>query len=158
MQPDVDAVQLVVAPVTERDAADWLAMRRSLWPAGSAVEHAAEMRDLAVRPEFAAFVAREGSAAVGFAEVFIRPFANGCVSRPVPFLEGIWVAPGARGRGVGSALLGAVEAWSRSRGFAEIGSDTDIENEASHRVHAAWGFAETERVVYFRKPLAPAES
>lgn len=153
-----DALELTLAPMTERDGSDWLAMRRQLWPGGSAAEHRAEMRDLASRREFAAFMAREGAAAVGFAEVYVRPFANGCTSRPVPFLEGIWVSPGARSRGVGSALLLAVEAWSRQRGFTELGSDALLENEAAHRVHASWGFAETERVVYFRKPLAAAGS
>jgi aminoglycoside 6'-N-acetyltransferase I len=158
MQGQSDALELVVAPMTERDGPDWLAMRQKLWPGGSAAEHRAEMRDLAARREFAAFVAREGDAAVGFAEVYVRPFANGCTSRPVPFLEGVWVAPAARGRGIGSALLLTVEAWARDRGFVELGSDAALDNEAAHRVHSAWGFAETERVVCFRKPLTPAGS
>jgi aminoglycoside 6'-N-acetyltransferase I len=154
MQGQSDAMELVVAPMTERDRAAWLAMRQALWPDATASEHADEVRVLMVRPEFAAFVARDGAAeAIGFAQVYVRPFANGCDSRPVPFLEGIWVAPEARGRGVGSALLGAIEEWSRDRGFVELGSDALIGNTASHSVHAAWGFAETERVVYFRKAL-----
>jgi len=40
-----------------------------------------------------------------------------------------------------------------ARGFAEIGSDADIANSASHAAHRGWGFVETERVVYFRKVL-----
>jgi aminoglycoside 6'-N-acetyltransferase I len=157
MQGLSEAMSLIVAPIAERDAPEWLEMRKALWSGASASEHRAEMRDLAAQPEFAGFMAREGVAAVGFAEVFVRPFANGCASRPVPFLEGIWVAPAARGRGVGRALLVAVEAWCRGRGFAELGSDAPLANEASHRAHAAWGFAETERVVYFRKPLPEME-
>ena len=41
----------------------------------------------------------------------------------------------------------------RARGFREIGSDALLDNRASHAAHAGWGFAETERVVYFRKVL-----
>ena len=152
-----EAMSLEVTAISERDASEWLEMRQALWGEASASEHRTEMRELAARPEFAGFMARERGKAVGFAEVYVRPFANGCASRPVPFLEGIWVAPDARGRGIGRFLLIAVESWCRSRGFAELGSDALIDDEASQRAHAAWGFAETERVVYFRKPLPEME-
>jgi aminoglycoside 6'-N-acetyltransferase I len=158
MAVDLHALSFAVSPITERDESDWLAMRRSLWPGHAADEHRKEMRALAAARGFAGFLARDGAgAAVGFAEVFVRPFVNGCASRPVPFLEGIWVAEAERGHGVGRRLLLAVEDWCRSHGFAELGSDALIDNEGSHRAHAAWGFAETERVVYFRKPLPETE-
>ncbi len=35
-----------------------------------------------------------------------------------------------------------------------MASDADIGNVVSHAMHEALGFAETERVVYFRKPVA----
>jgi aminoglycoside 6'-N-acetyltransferase I len=38
-------------------------------------------------------------------------------------------------------------------GFREVGSDTPIANLPSQAAHRAWGFSETERVVYFRKLL-----
>jgi aminoglycoside 6'-N-acetyltransferase I len=34
-----------------------------------------------------------------------------------------------------------------------LASDALIDNEVSQRAHAAMGFRETERVVYFVKPL-----
>ena len=52
-----------------------------------------------------------------------------------------------------SALIAAVEAWTREQGCTELASDALIDNAASHAAHAACGFEETERVVYFRKPL-----
>jgi aminoglycoside 6'-N-acetyltransferase I len=158
MPVDLQSMSVAVSPITDRDESDWLAMRQVLWPGHAAAEHRKEVRELAAMPGFAAFLARDGAgAAVGFAEVFVRPFANGCAARPVPFLEGIWVAEAERGHGVGRRLLLAVEDWCRRHGFAELGSDALIDNEASHRAHSAWGFAETERVVYFRKPLPETE-
>jgi aminoglycoside 6'-N-acetyltransferase I len=155
----LQSMGFAVASITSRDESDWLSMRRALWPGASAAEHRVEMSELRARSEFAAFVARDGAgAALGFAELYVRPFANGCAARPVPFLEGVWVAPAERGRGVGRALLIAVEAWCREQGFTELGSDAQIDNEAAHRAHSAWGFAETERVVYFRKPLPALEA
>ena len=53
----------------------------------------------------------------------------------------------------GRALIAAVEAWTREQGCTELASDALIDNAASHAAHAACGFEETERVVYFRKPL-----
>jgi aminoglycoside 6'-N-acetyltransferase I len=89
----------------------------------------------------------------GFAEVAIRKYANGCDTRPVAFLEGIWVKPELRRRGIGASLIGHAETFLASRGFRELGSDTYIDNRASQDAHRAWGFSETERVVYFRKIL-----
>ena len=50
-------------------------------------------------------------------------------------------------------LVAHIEAFLTARGFRELGSDSLIENQAAHEAHARWGFSETERVVYFRKPL-----
>jgi aminoglycoside 6'-N-acetyltransferase I len=116
--------------------------------------HAAEVRDFSSERNFICFIAwNEDKKAVGFTEASIRPFANGCNERPVPFLEGLWVDPRFRRRNIGKQLISAVESWAIKRGFREIGSDALISNKVSHKAHAAYGYKETERVVYFRKSL-----
>lgn len=45
------------------------------------------------------------------------------------------------------------ESWARERGFSELASDTEIENEISLSVHRSCGFSETERLVKLKKPL-----
>lgn len=104
---------------------------------------------------WASFVAEDTDlgALVGFMELSQRPFANGCDTSPVAFLEGIWVQEAYRHQGVGRRLVQAAETWARQRGLKELGSDADIANTLSHRAHEGWGFEETERVVYFRKRL-----
>ena len=69
------------------------------------------------------------------------------------FLEGIWVRPKFRRQGIGARLIRHIEAFLVSQGFRELGSDTQIDNLESQIAHRAWGFSETERVVYFRKDL-----
>jgi aminoglycoside 6'-N-acetyltransferase I len=64
-------------------------------------------------------------------------------------LGGASIAPAARRR----ATYCAYRSILTVRGFRELGSDSLIENQAAHEAHARWGFSETERVVYFRKPL-----
>lgn len=129
-------------------------MRNALWPAEMRQAHARAIRSLLANGNAWGFVAetRDG-AAVGFAEVAIRAYANGCDSQPVPFLEGIWVETPYRRKGVGSGLIEHIERFLAARGFRELGSDTEIDNRSSQAAHLSWGFAETERVVYFRKRL-----
>lgn len=80
-------------------------------------------------------------------------YVNGCNSSPVLFLEGIYVRPVDRRKGIARLLCNAVADWGRSLGCVEFGSDALLENSASHALHTALGFEETQRVVFFRKPL-----
>jgi aminoglycoside 6'-N-acetyltransferase I len=89
----------------------------------------------------------------GFASYALRPWAEGCASRPVPYLEGWWVAPDLRRGGVGRALVAAVEEWARAGGYAELGSDADADNALGLAAHGAVGFQPTERLQFFRKRL-----
>ena len=140
--------------MTVADIEVWAAMRAALWPEETAEQHEAGIGDVLRGGQYWGFVAETPDArAVGFAEVSIRRYANGCESQPVPFLEGIWVELQFRRQGIGARLLRHVEAFVTARGFSEIGSDALIDNTPSHAAHRAWGFAETERVIYFRKTL-----
>src|SRR5262249_44408301 len=73
------------------------------------------LRGRAAEPE-AVLIARgpEGEP-VGFAELSVRPFAEGCRTSPVAYLEGWYVAPGARRKGVGRRLARAPRACAARR-------------------------------------------
>ena len=132
-------------------------MRVWLWPEGSAAEHAGNVKKYfaSTRREIAFIAFADAATPVGFAEATIRvDYVNGTESSPVGFLEGWYVAEEWRGRGVGRALVEAVERWTRGHGCSELASDALLDNRASHDAHGACGFEETERVVYFRKRLA----
>jgi aminoglycoside 6'-N-acetyltransferase I len=103
--------------------------------------------------EVRGWLARRDGVVCGFAEVSLRPYANGCEDRPVVFLEAIWVAPEARRSGVGRALVDHLAGVARALGYGELGSDALIDNPISHAAHRAWGFVETQRVVHFRRAL-----
>ena len=146
----------MVRAVSAVDAERWAAMRARLWPDADAATLRSEVdaffADVPPPTVAAVFVAGDG-AAIGFLELSVRPYANGCDSMPVPFVEGWYVEPDFRGRGAGRALMCAAEAWAGERGYHELGSDTQIWNAASLRAHERCGFVETERVVYLRKML-----
>lgn len=146
----------MILPCTSVAQDGWLRLRQALWPDCPEAEHLAEMQAFLLDPDrYAQFVAYdEDGQATGFAEAALRTdYVNGTATSPVVFLEGIYVAPRYRRKGWGRALVGAVTAWARARGCRELASDALLENEASHLMHRALGFEETERVVFFRKQL-----
>ena len=132
------------------------ALRHALWPDEPLAVRRAEAEQRVARsdPRIETFVADANGEVTGFAEVSLRSdYVNGCETSPVAFLEGIYVRPEQRRRGVGRALVAAAEQWGREQGCSEMGSDALLANDESHRFHGGAGFEETERVVYFRKPL-----
>ena len=147
-------MEITVRQMQAGDRAAWAPMRAALWPQDSAAAHAKAIDEILAGTDAWGFIAETASGdAAGIAEVAIRPYANGCDGLPVAFLEGIWVAPRFRRRGIGAQLIAHLEIFVVARGFREIGSDTPIDNLVSQAAHAVWGFSETERVVYFRKVL-----
>lgn len=143
---------LRVRPMGPADLATWADMAHALWPEAPRDALLAEIA-ATIGPGYGqrrGVLAEEDDAALGFAEISLRPYANGCEAQPVAFLEGIWVAPEARRRGVGRALVTHLAAMVRAEGRSELCSDALIDNLTSHAAHRAWGFAETDRVVYFR--------
>jgi aminoglycoside 6'-N-acetyltransferase I len=143
-----------IAPLPRSANASWLRMRAALWPAEDRESLGRELDALRARPDFAVIGARRGSTWIGFAEVGSRPYAEGCATSPVGFLEGIWVDASARRQGIGRRLVEAAIAWARARGYREFGSDTGIDNTVSQWVHLRLGFAEVERLVAFRKDIS----
>lgn len=139
------------------DADVWLRLRQALWPEGTAGDHAREIDAFLSgrRTHTLSVLVAENRAGdvVGFAEISIRPYAEGCRTNHVAFLEGWYVEPDVRRSGVGRALVEAAEAWGRERGCTEFASDTALDNEASAAAHKAVGFAEVECIRCFRKDL-----
>jgi aminoglycoside 6'-N-acetyltransferase I len=132
----------------------WLALRERLWPETAREQLSEEQREiLRDSARNAVFVAAQGSDLVGFVEAALRDWAEGCDTRPVGYIEGWFVDAGYRRQGVGRRLIEAAEAWARSRGCTEMGSDAELHNSLSHRAHAALGFREIERLVLFSKRI-----
>ncbi|GAM02494.1 aminoglycoside 6'-N-acetyltransferase [Sphingomonas parapaucimobilis] len=138
---------MIVTPAAPEHRERWLALRATLWG-----DEAGNSTDL---PEGGGnFVALADGRVIGFAEAAVRhDYVNGCDTSPVLFLEGLFVDPDHRRRGVAGALVAAVADWGRAQGCSEFASDAELENVDSHAMHRALGFVETERVVYFRWEL-----
>jgi aminoglycoside 6'-N-acetyltransferase I len=129
-------------------------MRIALWPDEPSAATDTDMRAWLERPDAAVFVAaRPDGSLCGFVEVASRPYAEGCETSPVGYIEGWYVDADVRREGYGRALLEAAEDWARSEGYTEMASDALLDNTLSHRAHERCGYNEVERLVTFRKPL-----
>jgi aminoglycoside 6'-N-acetyltransferase I len=135
---------MTVRPMRAGELAEVVAMTHSLWPTSDEYDFG---------DESVLVWERDGGGLGGFISFSLRPWAEGCDSTPVPYIEGWWVAPDLRRAGVGRALVAAVEQWCLQHGHHELGSDVELDNEVSLRAHAALGFEPTLRLQFFRKRL-----
>jgi len=132
-------------------------LRCALWPEGSADEHGRELAEFfsgSSRHALEVLVAEDAEGQlIGFCELSIRRYAEGCSTDNVGYLEGWYVIPSARRKGVGRALVEASEAWARAQGCVEFASDTEAGNHGSAAVHRRLGFTEVGLIRCFRKLL-----
>ena len=147
-----------IRPVQSSDADEWLRMRQALFTDSAPEDEAAEIERFlsgASSPTLhAAFVCpRADIGLCGFVEASIRPYADGCETNNVGYLEAWYVDPDLRGRGIGRALVLAAEAWALSRGCREMASDADLTNTDSQAAHHRLGYEEVGRVVQFCKAI-----
>lgn len=129
-------------------------MRLDLWPDEGLPSLTQGMDEWLDSAEGAVFVAEDSAGKlIGFVEAAQRTYAEGAETSPVGYVEGWYVAPDARQRSVGGALLQAAENWAKKRGLTEMASDTWLHNELSIAAHKRLGYQEKERIVCFLKVL-----
>lgn len=146
-----------IVRATTEHLGTWAELRFALWPWDDVQAHMEEATKLYLcdNPDRSAFVALgDTGEVIGFAEATLRrDYVDGCDTSPVVFLEGIFIQTEQRQSGIARALSDAVADWGRSKGCTEYASNALLDNVDSHAFHAAIGFEETERVVFFRKEL-----
>lgn len=149
------APQFLVRPLQEKDLGEWLRLRKLLWDAISDDDHRTEMVDIVEHPEtqFVAVADTGNGRLGGFLEASIRPFVEDCHTDHVGYLEGWFVEPEYRRQGLGAGLVEQAELWARSRDCTEMASDCEVGNATSAAAHVKLGYAETARLVHFRKDL-----
>jgi aminoglycoside 6'-N-acetyltransferase I len=143
-----------VRPYRGADLTEWLRLARSLFPNSTTDELSGDMQRYQSRQDYEIFVVeRADGTLAGFVEVGSRPYADGCDTSPVGYVEAWYVDPDVRRSGLGRALLGAAEDWARSRGYKEMASDALLGNDGSLEAHLRAGYQVVDRIVQFRKQL-----
>ncbi len=97
----------------------------------------------------ALFVALQGNAVVGFAEVYMKETLpnSAVVQRRYAHLQGLAVTAVLRRQGVGVRLMAEVEAWARNQGAAELETETWEFTEGPLRFYEGLGFGTRKRVL-----------
>lgn len=127
-----------------------------LWP-----DH--EDNPQALKDEFAQLLANQSCAVFlymledapcGFAQCSLRSdYVEGTSTSPVGYLEGIFIAEEARGKGAAKQLLFACENWAKEKGCTEFASDCELDNVQSLQFHLNVGFKEANRIICFTKKI-----
>jgi aminoglycoside 6'-N-acetyltransferase I len=146
-------------PITPRrikagDLAEFARMRTRLWSDSTHTDAEAALQAHQQGDLFLLVVERpDGAGLCAFVEAAIRPHAEGCVTAPVGYLEGIWVDDDVRRAGIAEALVEGVAEWAKRRGLKELGSDTEVMDDGSRCFHEAVGFEDVGTIVCFRRKL-----
>ncbi len=139
---------------TPEDKPEWLRMRQGLWPEAPMDYLALDLDDLLADEESAIFVASESQGQlIGFIEVSLRGYGEGCETSPVGYIEAWYVDPHVRGQKLGRDLVYTAEQWAREQGCTEMASDTWLDNDVSIEAHKKLGYWEVDRLVHFVKHL-----
>lgn len=139
---------------TRKHLKDWVDLRFKLWPRHVKLGLRREALRILNNPKEPVFlVLNDLEKPVGFAEFTTRSYVDGCTSKPVGFLDGIYIAPEYRRKGLAEKLVKTGERWAAGQGCKEFGSDTEIDNKKSIAFHKAIGFRITDRQVVFIKKI-----
>src|SRR6266508_5447325 len=95
------------------------------------------------RPDAVALVAEMGGAVVGFMDIEFRTWLN--FTAPQAWTPDPVVADGARGRGIGRALLARAEEIARDRGCWSMALESAAWRELAHAFYTSHGWKETGR-------------
>lgn len=144
----------MIKKATRRDTERITEMASLLWPDLSRDELFEEMQTFLENEDGAIFLAWEEEELAGFAQVQLRyDYVEGTETRPVGYLEGLFVHESQRRKGIARKLVRACEQWAKEKGCTEFGSDVELDNEDSYAFHLAAGFQEANRIICFAKKI-----
>lgn len=125
-----------------------------LWPGNTIDEMVIEMEKIILSDIGAIFRAFEENISVGFAQVQLRTdYVEGTSTRPVGYLEGLFVKEGFRHNGIARLLVDHSQIWAKGKGCSEFASDCELDNLVSLEGHKKLGFSVANRIICFTKKL-----
>ncbi|MBI5038072.1 MAG: GNAT family N-acetyltransferase [Candidatus Kerfeldbacteria bacterium] len=126
---------------------------KKLWPHAAVSELRKEFDEYVHSKNDCLFIAQLArDRLVGFIHGSLRfEYVEGSQSSPVGYLEGLYVDPKYRRRGVARDLNRMFECWAKDKNCDTFASDTEATNALSQRVHQSLGYRIAQTVVHFIK-------
>lgn len=140
--------------ITEREVDRWRAMRVELYGQLEPGFHDAEMPNILHRDDWYCWlvIAEDGST-IGMVELSLRNVVDGCLSSPVPYIEGLFIEAKQRNRGLGRQLMQILFDWCCEQGYTELALNTEAVNTAAQRFYDSLGFQQNDSVIEYRMTL-----
>lgn len=140
--------------ITHHNFDEWFKMGLELWPDNNEADLREIFLSILHSKKEKAFICRTGDTYTGFINVSIRSdYVEGSSSSPVGYVEGIYVKPPYRNKGIARKLIRQGEEWSRSKSCSQMASDTELNNTASFDFHNRIGFKEANRIICLIKDI-----
>jgi GNAT superfamily N-acetyltransferase len=140
----------MIRPATVTDAAAMASLSDQLGYPAEPAEIRERLSDILSRDGHAVFVAEEGGAVTGWIHVAGRRLVE---IEAFAEIGGLVVDAARRGRGIGTQLLKAAEAWSSRMGYATLRVRSNMFREDAHRFYEQRGFQGAKRQAVFVKNL-----
>ena len=136
----------------------WAGMRQALWEDHTEEKDRRQFQEYLARRQageaLSYFAVSDNGDYTGFLDAALRvDHVDGVEHPPVWYVEGIFVVPEARGKGVGRFLCSVLERHARVQGYMMIASDCELDDYESEAFHKAIGFEEAIRSIHLTKSL-----
>ena len=143
-----------LVPIIRDDFSDWSQLRRKIYPILSREFDLREMESIfGSKIWHCWFIEREDGERIGLVELSLRNIVDGCLSSPVPYLEGLYVKETERGKGRGTQVVEMIKRWCREHGYSELATDAELTNTSAQKFYEKLGFEQVDRVVEYRLEL-----
>ena len=141
----------MIVNVKKENENAWAEMCVALWTELTVDEVLRMSHEGLFKNEFLYF---EGEEAAAFLSLSLRSdYVEGTTSCPVAYIEGLYVKPEFRRRGIAEKFIEHAKEWSEQFGCAELASDCTLDNEGSQAFHKDVGFTEANRIVCYTMQL-----
>ena len=137
----------MIVAVTKQNEIEWAELNVALWSDNTIESRLEERAKGYCEHEFLYYIENQP---VAFLSLSLRhDYVEGTDSSPVGYIEGIYVKPEFRSRGIGKELVEYAKNWSLENKCSQLASDCEITNESSRVFHNRTGFKEANTIVCF---------
>jgi aminoglycoside 6'-N-acetyltransferase I len=137
--------------IAQHDFPEWKALRQALYNELKDADNDSEVQKIFASHDWHCwFVIDKQGNIIGLVELAARNIVDGCLSSPVAYLEGLYLKPGYRSKGIGKQIIKFILSWCAKNGYSELATDTELANTRAQHFYESTGFEETDRIVQYR--------
>ena len=141
-------------PISRKDFSLWSKFRNEIYPKISRDLDLKEMENIFGSELWKCwFIEREDGKRIGLVELSLRNIVDGCVSSPVPYLEGLYLTETERGKSRGTEVIEMIKLWCQEHGYSELATDAELTNTRAQKFYEKLGFEQVDQVVAYRLEL-----